>query len=196
MTRATLAAMLTLALAGCSSGKRIAQANDALRLEREALKERVAALEGENAELTSKLSELNARLESPVPEDVLAALPRVASASLLRASGIESREGMSEAVFLLTTADGRGRFVQAVASVELRVIELGEQGQDAEVIGERVVTPTMLRDSYASGFGGPSYLLRVPLSRSPATSTALGAVLHDAVTGASFVADRVVAITP
>lgn len=188
--------MLLVGLAGCNSGKRIAKANDALRLEREAQGERIAALESENAELRSKNSELNARLESPLSEDVLATLPRIASVSLLRASGIEAPNGTTEALFMLTTADGRGRFVQAVGTVELRVVELGEQGEDAAVLGERTVTPAELRDAYASGFGGPSYLLRVPLSREPSTSVALRAVLRDDVTGASHEADRVVTPAP
>ncbi len=192
MKRAIVGILLTACLAGCNSGKRIAKANDALRVERETLKEQVTSLEAENAELKSKNSELNRRLESPLPEDVLDALPRVASVSLLRASSIESNEGQPTASFLLQTADGKGRFVQAVASVELRAVELGEQGEDARVIGERLVTPTELRESYASGFGGASYLLRVPLAQTPSSSVALRAVLHDAVTGASLKAERTV----
>ncbi len=184
--------VLLVSLIGCSSGKRIAKANDALRLERESLKEQVTSLEAENAELKSKNSELNNRLDSPLPDDILTALPRVASISLARATTVETQDGAPAAAFLLRTSDGKGRFVQAVASVELRVVEIGEQGDDAAVLGERVVTPTELRESYTSGLGGASYMLRVPLTRTPTTGVALRAVLHDAITGASHSAERVI----
>lgn len=196
MKHAIIAATLVLCATGCGSGKRIAKANDALRFERETQRERIAALESENAELKSKNSELNARLESPLTEDVLAAMPRVAGVTLQRASAIEIEGADTRAVFLLTTQDGQGRFVQAVGSVELRAVEIGEQGEDAEVLGERVVTPTELRDSYASGFGGPSYLLRVPLNRAPTTGVALRAILRDSVTGSTHEAERIVASAP
>ena len=116
----SLALLLIACLAGCNSGKRIAKANDELRLERESLQEQVASLEAENAELKSKNSELNKRLDSPVPEDVLSALPRVATITLGRASAIETDGEVSNAVFLISPTDGKGRFVQCVATVELR----------------------------------------------------------------------------
>lgn len=196
MKRAIVAILLTASLAGCNSGKRIAKANDELRLERESLKEQVASLEAENAELKSKNSELNSRLESPVPEDVLVALPRVANISLGRASAIESDGESAIAVFLISPTDGKGRFVQCVATVELRVVEIGEQGSQPRVLGERVVTPEELRESYASGFGGASYLLRVPLDSKPETNVTLLAELHDAITGATHKAERIVTTAP
>lgn len=196
MKRAIVGILLITCLAGCSSGKRIAKANDELRLERESQREKIAVLEGENAELKSKVTELNNRLESPVPDDVLSALPRVAKIAIGRASSIEIDGEATDAVFLISTADGKGRFVQCVATVELRVVEIGEQGSQPRLLGERVVTPEELRESYAPGFGGASYLLRVPLNRKPETNVTLRAQLHDAVTGASFEADRIVTITP
>jgi len=192
MKRAIVAILLTACLAGCSSGKRIAKANDELRLERESLKEQVTLLEAENAELKSKNTELNNRLESPVPEDVLSALPRVAKIAIGRASSIDNDGESTDAVFLISTADGKGRFVQCVATVELRVVEIGEQGSQPRVLGERVVTPEELRESYASGFGGASYLLRVPLDSKPETNVTLRAELHDAITGATHQAERIV----
>ena len=190
----SLALLLIACLAGCNSGKRIAKANDELRLERESLQEQVASLEAENAELKSKNSELNKRLDSPVPEDVLSALPRVATITLGRASAIETDGEVSNAVFLISPTDGKGRFVQCVATVELRIVEIGEQGSQPRVLGERVVTPEELRESYASGFGGASYLLRVKLDHKPESSVTLRAELHDAITGATHEAERVVAV--
>ncbi len=195
MKRAIVGIMLPVLLAcptGCSSGKRIAKANDALRMERESLKEQVDSLESENAELRSKVSELNARLDAPVPEDVLGALPRVANVTLGRASAIESTPDGSSAAFLLSPTDGMGRFVQCVATVELRVVEIGEQGAESRVLGERVVMPTELRECYATGIGGASYLIRVKLDDKPKSGVALSARLHDAITGASHSAERII----
>ncbi len=167
MKRAIVGILLTACLAGCNSGKRIAKANDALRVERETLKEQVTSLEAENAEPRAKQ-----RTQSSSGIAAARGCARRAPAwCVSRASSIESNEP-ADRVVPAPDSRRKGRFVQAVASVELRAVELGEQGEDARVIGERLVTPTELRESYASGFGGASYLLRVPLAQTPSSSVA------------------------
>ncbi|MEO0630730.1 MAG: hypothetical protein AAFY46_08370, partial [Planctomycetota bacterium] len=119
--RTAVLALLFSVLIGCSSGARIAAANDELRSERETQRERIDALEAENAELKAKLAEANARSESPLPEDVIDALPRVAGIELTRFSSI----GDGEVTWAIKPTDGRGRFVQVVGTLELRAVAVG-----------------------------------------------------------------------
>ena len=188
-SRPVAAVVLALTLAGCSSGKRIARTNDALRQERELLREQVESLRAQVAELKTKVSELNAARETPIPDDVLAALPRVAGIMLNRFSTIWTEDDSSEARFFVVPRDGRERFIQAVGSLELRVVAIGRSGEEPRVLAERVVSPTELRDAYAGGLTGPAYVFHLPLDAPPDSSAVLRAVFHDAITGATFTAE-------
>lgn len=175
--------VLCLAALGCNSGARIAKANDGLRLEREDQRERIESLEAENAELRAKLSEANARAESPLPEDVVEALPRVASIELTRFSG--SHNG--EIVWSIKPTDGRGRFVQAVGTLELRAVSAGEL---PTVLAEAVLSPTELRDALTTGLTGAGYRVTRPIEGDAAGPITLTATLHDHVTGGTHEASR------
>ncbi|MEO1584943.1 MAG: hypothetical protein AAFR96_10290 [Planctomycetota bacterium] len=170
---------------GCNSGKRIAAANDQLRLERETQRERIDTLEAENAELQTKLAESNARLESPLPDDVLDALPRVASIELTRFCDVSD----GEVTWSLSTKDGRGRFVQVVGTLELRAVSTGAE---PAVLAEAVLTPAQVRDSYASGLAGTGYRVMRPIAGEASGPVTLTATLHDHVTGQSHEASHVV----
>ncbi|MCA9271933.1 MAG: hypothetical protein KDA31_02690 [Phycisphaerales bacterium] len=195
MKRAIVGILLTACLTGCNSGKRIAKANDALRLERETLKEQVTSLEAENAELKSKNSELNNRLESPIPNDVLAALPRVAKIELTRYCQIEETDDGPVAILYFKTLDGRGRFVQAVgsASASLYQLVIPTDPETGNVTGEAVLVtlgqielqPQQLRDQYIEGLGGSAYLARVPLKHMPNELASYSVTLKDSITGAT-----------
>jgi len=191
-SRPGLTLVLALVLAGCSSGRRIARTNDALRLERETLRSQVEALEAEVAELNTKLTELNARRGSPIPDDVLAALPRVASLTLNRFSTIWTENGTSEARFFVVPRDGRDRFIQAVGTLELRAVAIGQSGQEPEVLAERIISPTELRDAFTTGIGGSAYVFRLPIAASPASTVVLRAVFHDAITGSTHTAETLI----
>ncbi|MEL7484368.1 MAG: hypothetical protein AAFN41_08430 [Planctomycetota bacterium] len=184
MRTAVLALLFSISI-GCSSGARIAAANDELRSERETQRERIDALEAENAELKAKLAEANARSESPLPEDVIDALPRVAGIELTRFSSI----GDSEVTWAIKPTDGRGRFVQVVGTLELRAVAVGA---DPSVLAEVVLSPTDVRDAFASGLTGAGYRASTAFDGDERGPVALTATLHDHVTGATHEASRVV----
>lgn len=191
MTRAIAAAILLVCLTGCQSGRRIAKANDALRLERESLKERVSAVEAENAELRAKVSELS-REQSALPDDTLSALPRIASIELTRSSTIWTEGGASEIRFFLVPKDGLGRFVQAVGTLKLRAVVTGSPSEEPSVLIEQDITPTEIRRAYASGIGGAVYLFQIPVPTPPVSSIALRAEFTDALTGVTYQAERLI----
>ncbi len=169
---------------GCNSGARIAAANDQLRLERESQHEQIESLEAENAELRSKLAEANARLGSPIPDDVLIALPRVASIELTRFSDLRD----DVMTWSIRPSDSRGRFVQVVGTLELRAVTAGSEPR---VLAETVLAPAELRDAYASGLSGAAYRASAQITGDIAWPVTLTAVLHDHVTGTSHEASRV-----
>lgn len=186
--------VLLVGLTGCGSGKRIAKANDALRLERESLKEQVTSLEAENAELSAKVTELSQQREGAPPEDVIAALPRVASIELTRFCSVRTEGGKSEARFFLVPKDGRGRFVQAVGKVIVLVGEyeaLSEpldpeylaRNEYTEPIGRQTLNALELRDSFVSGLSGSSYMITLPLTKTPSNDVIFSVRFEDAITG-------------
>lgn len=201
------------AMTGCRTPAKVARTNDALRLERESLKERVATLESVNAELRSKLLEAQdaARASADVesfgvlPGDVLDAMPRIAGVSIVRTSGIEVTEsGEAVARVFVRPLDGRDRFIQAVAVMEVQLIGLHAASQSGDArpsgsasLAEQLVRPSELRNAYTEGLLGPSYRLVLPLD--PATladenSVAVRVTLYDLITGASFEAERLLRV--
>ncbi|MEO1534450.1 MAG: hypothetical protein AAFS11_02675 [Planctomycetota bacterium] len=170
---------------GCSSGARIAATNDSLRLERESQTDRITELEAANAELRAKLAEANARAESPLPDDVIDALPRVAGIELTRFCSI----GDGEVKWAIKPTDGRGRFVQVVGTLELRAVAVGAE---PSVLAEVVLSPTEVRDAFASGLTGAGYRVSTSFDGDETVPITLTATLHDHVTGATHEASRVV----
>lgn len=185
---AASAVLLTIAaLAACGRADRVARANDALRLERDALTARVQELEALNAEQRVKLEEHSARADSPLPPDVLEALPRAAGLGIGRFSLITNSDSGPHASLLIAPTDGRGRFVQVVATLRLRVVEAANPPR---VLGERVLTPAELRDSLTAGLTGAAYRVQVQLEQTPALAALVTAELHDHITGATLTAER------
>ncbi|MEM9663135.1 MAG: hypothetical protein AAF937_12600 [Planctomycetota bacterium] len=183
--RIAVLCLLSSLSVGCSSGARIATANDGLRLERESQRERIESLEAENAELRAKLAEANARAESPLPGDVLAALPRVAHIELTRFCSIED----GEVTWVIKPTDGRGRFVQVVGTLEVRAVTSED---DPRVLAEAVLSPTEVRDAFASGIAGTGYRVMRPFDAASDSPITLTVSLHDHVTGTAHEAARVV----
>ncbi|GAB5496439.1 MAG: hypothetical protein Phyf2KO_15190 [Phycisphaerales bacterium] len=204
LTKAAL--LLALTATGCSSGARIAKTNDKLRLERETLREQIDRLESENAELKAKVSELSMQNDASPSDEIIAALPRVASIELTRYCSVWTEGGASEARFFLVPTDGRGRFVQAVGKVGVTVAEYGEltepiklagieNNEKIESIGILNLNAIELRDSFVSGLSGSSYMISVPLTKPPSGGVIFSAWFEDAITGKLHRAGRLVEIT-
>lgn len=185
MRSLVLAALaLSLPLQGCGAAGRVSRANDALRLEREALAERVASLEAANAELRAKLAEA----EHQTPPGLLDAAPRVASITISSLSLLEDRP--PTAVVFIATADGRGRFVQALATLDVRVVDPGAAGGAPSLLGTLTVEPAALRDTLVSGLAGQGYRVRVPLDGPPIGSALVTVELRDELTGVTHRTER------
>ncbi len=192
MTRA-IALMLFLAvLGGCRAGgsRSAEQAAEALRRERDALAARVRALEGERDEARAKLSE-SARLRgSPLPADVLDAVPRVVAIEIDEWSGWlpadPARDAASLGVFVVPR-DGRGRFVPIVGTLTIEARHAPPEGSALpETCFERKLGPGLLRDAYRSGVTGTHYAVEFPAAV-PADRRAgewfIRAIFRDSLTG-------------
>lgn len=205
----TIALLSAFALTGCNSGKRIAKANDNLRIEREQLKEQVTALENENAELHVKIAELLQSTDSELSEDVLAAMPRVASIELTRYCSIWTEGGASEARFFVVPRDGRGRFVHAVGEIGLSVSEFqtmdqlldSPEAQSSRALaindiikgyGTQRLTSHEVRDAYITGLSGSGYMFQLPLNETPNSDVVFTIAFKDAVTGVVHTTERIV----
>ena len=199
----TIALLSAFTLTGCNSGKRIAKANDNLRIEREQLKEQVTALENENAELHVKIAELLQSTDSELSEDVLAAMPRVASIELTRYCSIWTEGGASEARFFVVPKDGMGRFVPAVGKLVVSVSEYEKPNKPPEpddlarnehvpTIGMQTLNALEIRDSFVSGLSGSSYMIQVPLTSTPPEQVMLVAYFEDALTGKFHSVSRII----
>ncbi|MEM1330841.1 MAG: hypothetical protein AAGG07_09795 [Planctomycetota bacterium] len=166
--------------AGCSSGARIAKENDRLRLEREALSDRVDSLKSQNAELRARVAELTREVDA----DASAMLPRVASLSL----DVDVLDRGEQQVLRakVTPRDGRNRFVQAVGSLRADVVRVDADGSSSVEVSASL-DPNALRNSYRSGFGGSGYVVEftvnVPDDAEPGFSRLVRVSFDDAITG-------------
>lgn len=194
VTRA-FALLLVLAFllsGGCQTKQRLSETNDQLRLERESLREIVQRQEGEIAELKAKISELTSENAGAPSEAIVAAMPRVAKVEVARSSRIERTEAGPVAVFFVRTLDGRGRFVQGVGELSLRVTSTGAAGAEPSVVASETLDPNRVRASYTAGFGGTAYMVRVPIDSMPEGPLVFSATYSDLTTSVTHSAERLV----
>lgn len=192
---------------GCSVGgsKSARTENDALRRRIMELEHRSTQLEGEKAELASKVRE-RARLDATIDPEALEALPRLTRVDIDALSGFVPADPTSPAssvVIAFAPKDGRGRFVQVAGTARVEAlmapgwIETGSRGEPRR-LGVVTLAPLALRDAYRAGFGGSYYEATVPLDapidrsgkRPPVLI--LRVELSDAITGTVQTAERVV----
>ncbi|QQS10292.1 MAG: hypothetical protein IPK69_06635 [Phycisphaerales bacterium] len=178
--------------------------NDRLRRERLELNARIESLENQVAEQNAKIGELTRQGQSPLPEDVLAALPRCAKVEIDSFSGFTPAQRTipaTGATVLVNPVDGRGRFVQVAGTllVEAFVIPLGSSADsDNTIRASTTLGPAQIRDAYRSGLGSTGYEIDLtfdtpidPIAR--AGSTLLVRVeFLDAMTGEVHKAQRLI----
>jgi hypothetical protein len=164
--RALGVAAIAGALAGGCGPRNFANENDALRRERDQLRERIDALE---------LELIEARAQSGAPstgapagfasDELAAATPTLARIEIHRMASLEDTDGdgAPDAVRLrIATLDGRARFVQIAGRIDARVERV--RGDDATVeLGTVTLGPAAVRDAYVSGLGGTAYAFEVPV---------------------------------
>lgn len=197
-----LAVLLAVAggLAGCTlGGSRSASAeNDRLRKAMVEKDARIAALEGDKAELIVKLAG-GERRGLHLPPDAAATLPVATGVDVGRFSGLlpASAKGAATGCRVeFSPRDGRGRFVPVAGSVKARVLL---DGAEPRLLGEVALDAAAVREAYRSGLTGTYYECEVPLAAplerpgeaDPAVVVRLE--LTDAMTGEVLKAERTIA---
>ena len=199
------------ALVGCSAGPRdFENENDRLRGRVVEAERRIAALEETERRLTAELD--GARRASPAAQ-AMALLPRAErlvvgrlSGPVRTGTGTRNAAGVVEAVDLyLSPLDGRGRFVQVVGSLSVRVDLIpgpprggaGATLAEPRLVGTLTLAPEELREAYRSGLTGTHYSVRVPVRDEGGLgigSLSVTVGLEDAVFGSRLEAVEVFAL--
>jgi len=194
-------AILTLAcaaplLSACRAGgsMSVERANDELRRRNLELEDRVAALEGTNAELGVKLEESEGARKVALPQDVLEAMPRCVGIQIGSLSGIErARAGRpARAIVDIEPTDARGRFVQIVGTLTVEAVVLPPAGVDNGSVQRftAVLSPSQVRDAYRAGLLGTRYSVELPVQNVPVPGdVVLRAQFTDALSGHVFNAE-------
>lgn len=157
---AVAAAWCALVVPACGP-KNFDNENDALRREREVLRDRIAALELELAEARAKIP----ATDSPEADAIARATPEAAKVTIARLARLEDADGdgIADRVTLrIEPVDGRGRFVQVAGRIEARVEAVRADAPTREV-GRAMLDPEQVRDAFRAGFGGAVYAVEVPV---------------------------------
>lgn len=201
-----LLAVAVITLPACRVGgvRSVEAENDRLRQEMLDKDKKQRELEGEITELKVKLAEA-CRAQTPLPDDVLHALPRVTSLEVSSLCGFEPTDAnvpASAVSVWFETQDGRGRFVQAVGTVTISALilppKVGDAGPEPQGVAKLTLSPVQLRDAYRSSFTGTHYAAEIkldqPVERGPGRTPSLLVRIefHDAITGQDLKAERVI----
>jgi len=184
---------------GGSSG--VDSANDALRAERESLKEQLRAAELARDEWRAKAEGL-AQHESSDVQRLLAAIPAVVRIEIDPRSRIESPDDHPATLSAsFTPLDGRGRFTPLVGGLTWRLTSKTSESDDARVLADGTMDAADVREAYRSSFVGTRYVIKETLAPGgvvPAhgDSVVLSVVFTDAATGRKVHADGPVRGTP
>jgi hypothetical protein len=170
-----LVGLVTASAWGCRGGD-FYNENDRLREEVLDLRERVEELRAEREELAAKLAERRRLSADSIPEEALAAMPRLAGVRIGRFSGPRDADGSSGLEVMdvyLEPFDGRRRFLQITARVSAEVFLLGPVSEggssgDRSVrrLGRAEFSAEEVREAFRSSLlSGAHYTLEVPLER-------------------------------
>ena len=181
-------------LTGCSAragGQDLEVVNNRLREQNLDLREQVAALEQQNAELRIAL-EQKAQANESTAANLDENIPRVTSITLGGLSGFATNSDGLMVRAYLKPEDGRGRFTQLAGRVTLKLVRVPE-GDDAETVAERSFEPADVREAYRSSFTGTHYTFELPVTlpaERAGESWLLIATYEDIVTGTKLKAEE------
>lgn len=156
----------------------------------DAARKRVIELEKELAAITGERDELRAKLAAAgTGADLASALPTPVSLEIDRFSGFDAGGAdPASRVFraYVRPLDGRGRFVQVLGSLNVRLTRGGAP------IAARTLTPDELRDAYRSNMLGTHYevLIDVPDASGAVTASATLTTAAGNVSGAREIGGR------
>ena len=135
------------------------------------VRERVASLEEDNRKLEDANSGLKARIaeltrgQSPDVQVAGEATPRLADLLIASSSSIDARAPASNPtrlVLRLAPRDDRGRFLQIVGALEVRVVSIPDSGAPVQLADVRF-DPLAVREAWRGGVMGSGYVFDVPL---------------------------------
>lgn len=134
------------------------------------VRERVAAVEQRNEQLVLENAGLKARLqenEASLTRDeaaIEAAMPRLSALAIASSSVVEEGAGgRRELTLRLAPADDRGRFMQIVGNLSVRVIAVPDDGPPIPLAVARF-DPLEVREAWRGGVFGTGYVFQIPLS--------------------------------
>jgi len=163
---ALAAGVAVLVSCRAGGGASVERVNDQLRRKALELEDRVAVLQGENAELAAKLVESERARSGALPKDVLEAIPRCVGVTIGGLSGLQPAKHGSPAMVIVDVepTDAHGRFVQIVGTltVEARALPAVGSGVPEGAPITAVLTPAQVREAYRAGVMGPRYTVELP----------------------------------
>lgn len=209
---AAVAATLVALGGGCSARVLAPSQGDAYRDE-------IRSLKDENAELTSRVAELERSLAlasasdaagpAGVPDfgvpwsaaEVRKEEPRAIGLAIGWGSVVERDANAPAATLTLYVEprDARGRFVQVAGYLDVRVVAVRDPGKgESPTLAERRFGPAALRDAWRSGMFGTHYTLTMPVDLAPCPdvrAVAAIAVLYDGPDATRLAANATLDVT-
>ena len=159
-----LALLALTACSGCSVTVLKPSSEDSVR-------ERVARVEARNADLELENEGLRTQLAehlqeiSPDEAAIQAAMPRLAAMVIASSSIVESPPGgPRELILRLAPSDDRGRFLQIVGNLMVRVVAVPADGPPL-TLAVAEFGPEQIRDAWRGGMLGSNYVLDIPLDQ-------------------------------
>ena len=156
--------MLVVFQGGCQMKVMQPTSQDQVRERMAALQERTQALEDENAGLKARVEELT-QAHDPEVRTTGAATPRLTKLQISSSSTIDEQPSGSEGptlVLRLAPRDDRGRFLQIVGTLEVRVVSVPNEGAPVLLATQRL-DPLAVREGWRGGIMGSGYVFEIPL---------------------------------
>ena len=161
--------MIVLLQASCQMKVMKPTSGDQARERVAALQDRTAKLEDENAGLKARIEELT-KAQDPALRTTGAATPRLIDLQISSSSTIDERSsdsGRATLVLRLAPRDDRGRFLQIVGTLEVRVVSVPNQGGPV-LLATDLFDPLAVREAWRGGIMGSGYVFEIPLEEAPA----------------------------
>jgi hypothetical protein len=155
--------MLLLLASGCKVTVLEPTSEDTVRERLVSIEKRNKALELENSGLKTRLAEAEADLGRE--ERILAqATPRLSSIQIASTSLIEkTADGSLTMTLRLDPSDDRGRFMQVVGTLNVRVVAVPAKGVPVSLAVVRF-DPAQVREAWRGGLLGSGYVFEIPLT--------------------------------
>lgn len=154
---------LLLMASGCKVTVLEPTSEDTVRERLASIEKRNKALELENSGLKGRLAEAEAALTREQRE-LAEATPRLSAISITSSSLIKvAPDGTQTLTLRLDPSDDRGRFMQVVGSLSVRVVAVPTDGAPTPLAVARF-DPAQVREAWRGGVMGSGYVFEIPLT--------------------------------